>query len=296
MLYSYSECWDFFLYIFSPCLFSCVAPRVVFNFYGWIACILKLTQWSKWVFTHSCRQEVIPLHFRSTARMCRILYSAVGSVWIDWPLTFCSCSLWCKFPLNETQQRVLFPKKSHLPSLAVWRHFGPAPGFRPQRATPLFEGWHFIRTIFGSEYGWVATGYRSIPSCVNTVLSVCFFSPFLSSVTERHWCSTSIGKKIRPRCSYMLQISIFDMQEDGFRRSCHRCGSRPPPGNSKGRVGNKWKIWFRHSDLCLGSWSVCQRWCFSKSKWEGRMEIPEAPRPLRDTLSAAHHRRLLYQA
>lgn len=180
----------------------------MFNFYGWIACILKLTQWSKWVFTHSCRQEVIPLHFLSTARMCRILYSAVGSVWIDWPLTFCSCSLWCKFLLNETQQRVLFPKKSHLPSPAVWRHFGPQPGFRPQRATPLFERWHFIRTIFGSEYGWVATGYRSIPSRDNTgcqeipsFLSVCFFFSFLYSVTERHWCSMSIEKKNRRRCS-----------------------------------------------------------------------------------------------
>lgn len=36
----------------------------------------------------------------------------------------------------------------------------------------------------------------------------------------------------------------------------------------KGRVGNKWKIWFHHSDLCLGSWSVCQRWCFFPNRNE----------------------------
>lgn len=42
-------------------------------------------------------QEVISLHFLSTPSICCVLYSVAKIIWIDWPLTFCCCSLWCKF-------------------------------------------------------------------------------------------------------------------------------------------------------------------------------------------------------
>lgn len=164
-------------------------PKDMFNVYGWIACTQKLTQWNKLVFTRSCTQEVIPLHFLSTAWMCCTLYSAVRSIWIDWPLTFCrTLSVMQILDWMRRSKRVLFPKNSHLPSPSVWSHFGAQPDFRPQRTMWLFERWHFLRTIFSCEYGWVTTRHRSIPFCVNTAcreISPCQFFP--PAAVERHF-------------------------------------------------------------------------------------------------------------
>lgn len=52
---------------------------------------------------------------------------------------------------------------------------------------------------------------------------------------------------------------------------------------------------FHLADLWPRLSSICKRWCWSKLKWESRMELPRASWPLVATPSAARHRRLIYQ-
>lgn len=47
------------------------------------------------------------LHFLWTPWTLCVLYSVVKIIWIDWPLTFCSCSLWCKFELQELAEAII---------------------------------------------------------------------------------------------------------------------------------------------------------------------------------------------
>lgn len=280
-------------------------PRDMFNVYRWIACTQKLIRWSKWVFTHSCTQEVIPLHFLSTAWMCSTLYSAVRSIWIDWPLTFCSCSLWCKF----------------------WTEWDVAKGYYFLRihTCPL----HQCGAILGHS---LASGH-SVPcdylkddifsgpsSVVNMGEWLQDTGQFLSVSTlpAARFLLVSFFPRLQPRRRFLFyrrepliqtQFSYILHQQNGFRCVLSQtaaifikhCFSQQLDSNSissplkrTGRV-RTW-IWVHCSDLCFRSWSICKRCCFPKLKREGRMEIPLAPWPLAATLSAAHHRRLVYQA
>ena len=131
----------------------------IFLSWNWI------TEINEFSDSHGDKGSIL-LYFLSTPWTCCALYSAVKNIWIDWPLTFCSCSLWCKFLLYEIAKGIIF--KEFTPAASIQRGIlGCKLASGPWLPTWQLERWHFIKTIFCCEYGWVQTAYRSIVACVH---------------------------------------------------------------------------------------------------------------------------------
>lgn len=157
-----------------------------FNLYGWIACILKTTLRKQMSFYSFLQTGGHSITF--SINSMDVHYFIFGSLeYLNWLTTDILQLLSVMQILTEWNVARGIISWGFTPALSIsvetsWAQVG----FRPLRAMWLFEWWHPIRTIFRCEYGWVATGHRSIPSCVNTVCSetsswLLFFSPVWSN-------------------------------------------------------------------------------------------------------------------
>lgn len=121
-----------------PCIFRYVTPGICLISMDELPLTFSLpkTDSLKQISFHSFSwgQGVISLHFLSTPWICCALYSAAKIIWIDWPLTFCSCSLWCKFWLHEMAKGIIF--KVFTPASSIYMEPGWGAGWLRGHSEP----------------------------------------------------------------------------------------------------------------------------------------------------------------
>lgn len=221
--------------IFLLSLFRCVNPGICLTYVnGLYSKTISVKQMSFYSFSQTGGHSIT--FSINSAIGCAVLYilqSGVFELIDQWHFAIAVCD--ANFNWMRRSNGYYFLRIHTCPL----RHCGDILGTAWLQATGamwLFERWHFSRTIFHCEYGWVATGHRSIPPCVNTVC--CETSSWLScppppppsAVTERHTLHTHTHPCIL--LSHIHLHHCFNQQLES--------GSSSSPADRKERVEINW--------------------------------------------------------
>ena len=178
-----------------PCIFRYVTPgmclismdELPFTF---PPPVLKLTHRSKWVFTlfPGTRGHFITVPI-NTVDVPRFIFR--GADYLNW-LTTDILQLFSVMQIQklwEFAKGIIFKVFTPASSNLGCRRAG---GGGPQVATWPFERWHFIRTIFSCEHGWVQAVSGSIVSCVHMCREVSALPYKLHSPSPFHLITSCV--------------------------------------------------------------------------------------------------------